>query len=212
MNGLRHFQHRPMSSLYQLLSNPAPFGSSWERWGGKRCGLGCALAAIALLAHQPVSAQEGRKRDSVGEDAVDAATQPLSDLNVRQKKIPQILLIAQAQPYATAATPDCTSLNVEIARLNEVLGPDADEPPDSEGVVNRGLRFGGDVLGGFIPFRGVIRRLSGARAEEQKWASAIYAGITRRSFLKGYAKGLDCASPQQTVVKSAKEILGISEN
>ena len=187
---------------------PVPFGSP-ERRGGKRGSILLALAVLVFVCPIPAFAQSGEKKDSVGEDAVDAVTQPLSDFNLRSKEIPLILQIAQAAPYDLETIEDCSALNTEIGRLEEVLGPDADAPADKEGLVNKGLQLGGNVLGGFIPFRGLIRQISGANAERAKWESAIYAGVARRSFLKGYAKGLKCATPEEAAVQSAEEILGL---
>lgn len=147
----------------------------------------------------------------MGEDAVDAATQPLADLNLRKKEIPLILQIAQTAPYDFASMDGCPALNREITRLEEVLGPDADAPADKDGLVNKGLQLGGNVLSGFIPFRGLIRQISGANAERAKWETAIYSGVARRSFLKGYAKGLGCANAEETAVQSAEEVLGLNK-
>ncbi|WP_390588372.1 hypothetical protein [Erythrobacter sp. MTPC3] len=157
-------------------------------------------------------AQSGERKDSVGEDAVDAVTQPLSDLNLRNKEIPLILQLAQDQPYNLNEVEGCEALRTEVARLDEVLGPDADQPADRAGLINRGLRTGGNVLGGMIPFRGIVRQISGANAEEKRWEAAVYAGVARRSFLKGYMAGQGCETAEEATVRSAREILGMPED
>jgi len=170
------------------------------------------LACLALaLASAPASAQNGQQQDSVGEDAVDAVTQPLSDLGLRSKDIPEILLTAQEAPYDLSGVADCPSLRGEIARLEEVLGPDADAPQEERGIVNRVLGVGGDVLGGMIPFRGIVRRLSGAHADEKELEAAVYAGVARRSYLKGYLAGQSCPTSEEISVRSARDLLGLSE-
>lgn len=189
-------------------SFPVPFGSPEHR-GGKRWVMNLALAAFALATSAPAAAQSGEKKDSVGADAIDAVTQPLSDLNLRSKDIPLILQLAKSAPYDLGAMDGCFALYSEIARLEEVLGPDADAAADGEGLINKGLQLGGNVLSGFLPFRGLIRQLSGANAEQAKWETAIYSGLARRSFLKGYAKGLKCASPEESAVQSAEKVLGL---
>lgn len=189
---------------------PVPFGSSEHRGGKRRNRLLALPVSIALVAIAgPVAAQSGEKKDSVGGDTVDAITQPLSDLNLRSKDIPLVLQVAEQAPYDLSSLDGCSAVRTEIARLEDVLGPDADAPPDKDGIVNKGLRIGGNVLGGFIPFRGIVRQLSGANAEREKWQNAIYAGVTRRSFLKGYAKGLGCNSAGANPVVSAEEVLGL---
>lgn len=176
-----------------------------------------AAACIMTLAMPgAAAAQSGEKADSVTEDALDAVTQPLQDLNLRSKDVPTILIIAQAAPYELAAVTgqadagDCQLIQREILQLEEVLGPDADRDPAEKGLANKGLQMGGSILGGFIPFRGVVRQLSGANAEREKMDRAIYAGIARRSYLKGYAQGIGCGTVEEMAVQSAEEVLGMS--
>ncbi|WP_152553448.1 hypothetical protein [Erythrobacter longus] len=164
---------------------------------------------LSLLSPGTAHAQSGAKEDSIGEDAVDAVTQPLSDLNLRSKEIPLILTLAQEEPYNLTEVAGCDAVRTEIARLDAVLGPDANEPAERRGLVNRGLQVGGDVLGGMIPFRSIVRRLSGARAERKRWEAAIFAGVARRSFLKGYLAGQACETPEEASVETARDVLGM---
>lgn len=143
-------------------------------------------------------------------DAVDAVTQPLSDLNLRNREIPLILVLAQQEPYDMAQLGDCDALRAEIAQLEEVLGPDADAPADKEGLVNKGLKLGGSTISGFIPFRGLVRQVSGANANAKRWQAAIYAGVARRSYLKGYLAGQECPSREEMSVQSARDVLGMA--
>lgn len=166
--------------------------------------------AVALLLTPCVAfAQSGDRQDSVGEDAVDAVTQPLSDLNLRNKEIPLILKLARDEPYNLTEVESCEAVRTEVARLDEVLGPDADQPAERAGILNRGLRAGGNVLGGMIPFRGVVRQVSGANAQAKRWEAAIYAGVARRSFLKGYMVGQGCETQEEETTRSARDILGM---
>ncbi|GMN03923.1 hypothetical protein [Erythrobacter sp. MTPC3] len=149
------------------------------------------------------------QQDSIGEDAVDAVTQPLTDLNLRSKEIPQVLMAAQTEPYDLAGLEECGALRGEVARLDNVLGPDADQPEERASLLNRGLRTGGNVLGGIIPLRGLVRQVSGARAEEKRWEAAVYAGVARRSFLKGYMAGKFCETAEEASIRSARDVLGM---
>src|SRR5207302_10964297 len=54
---------------------------------------------------------------------VDAATTPLSDLNVVHAEIPAVLAEAQQEPYSVPRDPTCTSLQASVRALDEVLGP-----------------------------------------------------------------------------------------
>lgn len=190
-----------------------PFGTTLSQSGGGRTLRGVALAASLGLLNVsiPASAQSGERQDSVGEDAVDAVTQPLSDLNLRNKEIPLILQLAQDEPYNLSELKGCDAIRTEVTRLDQVLGPDANEPAERVGLVNRGLRTGGNVLGGMIPFRGLVRQVSGAKAEEKRWETAIYAGVARRSFLKGYMAGKSCETIEEASIRSARDVLGMSE-
>ncbi len=171
--------------------------------------LACAsLLAIALPA--AAHAQNGEKRESVGGDVLDAVTSPLDDLNLRSKDIPLVLVNAQTNVYSIQGLSECAAVRAQVARLEEVLGPDADSEQDSDGLINKGLKTGGNMLSGFIPFRGVVRQLSGANARRAKWDAAIYAGIARRSFLKGYMKGKGCLDEEEAAVESAENVLGVS--
>lgn len=170
----------------------------------------CALAALGATASAPARAQQGERSDTVAQDALDAITQPLSDLNLRKREIPDALVRAQEAPYALDESADCDALRGEIVALENVLGPDADASPEAEGLVNKGLQMGGDALSGFIPFRGFVRQLSGAQAERNRLESAIYAGVARRSYLKGYARARGCASIEKHAISSAEDLLGLA--
>lgn len=189
---------------------PVAFGSSEHRGGERwRMLLALPVCVTVLSMAAPVLAQSGEKKDSIGGDTVDAITQPLSDINLRSKDIPLILQVAEKAPYELSSLGGCKAVEIEIGRLEDVLGPDANAPPDKDGLVNKGLKLGGNMLGGLVPFRGLVRQISGANAERAKWQSAIYAGVTRRSFLKGYMQGLGCQDADADTVKSAEEVLGL---
>ncbi len=75
-----------------------------------------------------------------------------------------------------------------------MLGDDFDTSPPEErdlSVTNLAQR----VVGSFIPFRGIIREISGASAREFEFREAIAAGLMRRAYLKGVGQGLGCPYP-----------------
>jgi len=132
----------------------------------------------------------------------DAMVSPLSDLNLIQVEIPPILLEARKQPYATSAEATCETLSAEIGALDVVLGADIDAPPSG---ADRGLaEQGADVArnaavntlqgaaNGILPFRGWLRKLTGAERHSREVASAIVAGTVRRAFLKGVRATKSC--------------------
>jgi hypothetical protein len=144
-----------------------------------------------------------------------AATTPLRDLNVMKVDIPQVLLDAMEDPYARPpAKARCAQLIALIRPLNDALGPDIDTVPiDDERWTSKGkstaLGVAGDLAGGAIPFRGVVRRLSGAENHDRRVAAAVLAGHTRRAYLKGLGEARGCPPPgtpthARTAVKQAK--------
>jgi hypothetical protein len=71
--------------------------------------------------------------EQVGAGFAAAATAPLEDFNLRRQMIPTVLLQAEANPYDLRNLNQCTTIGAEVARLDEALGPDTDEPPRQDG-------------------------------------------------------------------------------
>lgn len=127
---------------------------------------------------------------------------PLNDLNLVNAPIPDVLAAAQRGPYALPADHDCQALASEIKTLDEVLGPDLDAPPGEahRGLLERGTEAtSGAAIGalqrtaeGVIPFRGWVRKLTGAERYSKRVAAAITAGGVRRAFLKGVRAAGNC--------------------
>lgn len=155
-----------------------------------RFSAAASLAALCVTA--PAFAQEDvTERDP---DAMDVAMTPLSDLNLAKDPIPEILLAARTDPYADEGLTDCMAIQTHIGDLDAVLGDDYDSRPPEE----RGVSAGGvaqRVVGMFIPFRGIIREISGANAHEYEFREAIGAGMMRRAYLKGLGEARGCPYP-----------------
>lgn len=151
-----------------------------------------ALICFALLPN-PASAQTATAPQPV--TVGDIATKPVDDLNLRKEKIPPVLEAAQAHPYTVPNKGRCASLNGEIADLNEALGPDIDDAisPSARQKRDRVIASTArSLVGGLIPFGGVIREVSGANAAAAHRELYLYAGSVRRAFLKGYGKAHGC--------------------
>jgi len=133
-----------------------------------------------------------------------AVATPLNDLNLVNAPIPEVLVKAQHGPYVLPPDQECQTLASEIKALDEVLGPDLDAPPgeSSRGLLERGVEAGsGAAVGaiqrtaeGVIPFRGWIRKLTGAERYSKRVAAAITAGGVRRAFLKGVRATKNCTA------------------
>jgi len=133
-----------------------------------------------------------------------AATAPLDDLNLRQQQIPPILTAAASQPYALDGLTTCADLNTEILQLTDVLGEDIDAaaaPKVTGGEKTREMAGNATLdtvratTTGIIPFRGWVRKLSGAERHQKEVDAAITAGQIRRAFLKGVGMQRNCAPP-----------------
>jgi hypothetical protein len=92
----------------------------------------------------------------------------------------------------------CKAIVAKIGQLDAVLGPDIDIAADKTKGEKRGNAVGAvakSVVNGFIPFGGVIKEVTGAASRERQWQIALYAGATRRAFLKGYGQARGCRYP-----------------
>jgi type IV pilus biogenesis protein CpaD/CtpE len=153
--------------------------------------LALTAAAVFLLTACASSSQE---------KVATAATTPLSDLNVVRADIPEVLKHAAAAPYAQPADVSCPALAADIRALDEVLGPDLDVPTSkgNTGLLERGEDAATGALQrtaeGVIPFRGWIRKLSGAERYARQVSAAITAGGVRRGFLRGLAVAKACVA------------------
>lgn len=134
-----------------------------------------------------------------------AVTAPLEDVGLRRERIPTVLLQAQANPYDMRNLDRCSTIGAEIARLDEALGPDLDEPPAPDGrtMGDRAVDAAAvaaldairDTATDFIPARSWVRALSGADSHSREVQAAIEAGRLRRAFLKGQGMRFNCAPP-----------------
>ena len=138
--------------------------------------------------------------DANRENLGGAAAAPLRDLNVLRTKIPDVLVQALADPYARPASTTCPDLTAELKPLDDALGADLDVPSvDQDDLLDKGR---GTVLGAVagaasdvIPFRGWVRRLSGAEQHDRFIQAAITAGAVRRGYLKGLGESKGCLPP-----------------
>lgn len=155
-----------------------------------RLGLLAGLALLAAPAAAPLAAQV-----MPDPDAAEVARTPLRDLNIASREIPEVLLAAARDPYAQAGMDTCDALVTDIAALDGVLGADYDiADADGNDRLSEG-RIGQSVVGSIIPFRGVIREVTGAASNDRVLRAAYTAGMVRRSFLKGLGLGRGCAYP-----------------
>lgn len=165
------------------------------------------LAASLFLAGTAQAADPAADRGMLQQKDTfrDAAMAPLEDLNLKQQGIPDVLNRAKADPYDLTGLTRCEGIAGEIGRLDGALGPDLDEapPPDQRtklqkaggAIKDAGVAEVRSETRSVLPFRGWIRKLTGAARHEKRVAEAIRAGEVRRGYLKGVGMRMNCAPP-----------------
>jgi hypothetical protein len=129
-----------------------------------------------------------------GKAAGEIASQPARDLGARKMTIPVPIQQAAASPYSLAGLRTCAQLNQAIFELNEVLGPDyAGSVTVHENKAGKLAAAGGKtIVNTIIPFRGLVREVSGAAPAERRLDADIKAAFARRGFLRGIATARKC--------------------
>jgi hypothetical protein len=160
-----------------------------------------ALPVIALLASPALAQDRSQGADPrvTGQDisAEDVVTTPATDLNLKKDEIPALLRAAEERPYVLQGLNTCSQITGAIGELDAVLGEDVDLPQDGNRKMQPG-RVAQSVVGSLIPFRGLIREISGANAHDRALQQAVMAGVARRSFLKGIGQGKGCRYPARS--------------
>lgn len=173
------------------------------------------LTVIVLSACSGGGDGFSRGTESVVSDAFNAATAPLEDLNLKRRDIPPLLKAVAANPYALPPKLECSAIRSELAGLETVLGPDMTpreievasndsgflsglqntEVPTTDEAIEGGGNLAHDAAMGLIrshtsilPFRSIIRRITGAERHQKRLEDAYQAGKLRRAYLKGVAE------------------------
>lgn len=159
------------------------------------------LAAMLMLACAGTTAAQAQSMPEP--DATEVAKTPLRDLNIDGRDIPEVLIAAARGPYAMPGNGSCKALVSDIAALDSVLGADYDiANEDGNDRFSEG-RIGQSVVGSILPFRGILREVTGAASNDRALRAAYTAGMVRRSFLKGVGLGKRCAYPARPKTTSA---------
>jgi hypothetical protein len=164
----------------------------------------CAAAALMLGGCTTTRADGSPKVETTSEANREglrgAAKAPLRDLNMLRTKIPEVLLQALADPYERPSSKSCGELVTLLKPLNDALGADLDVPSaDQDDLLDKGRNTALGVVAGaasdVIPFRGWVRKLSGAEQHDHVVQAAIVAGAVRRGYLKGLGEAKGCLPP-----------------
>lgn len=140
--------------------------------------LGLAATGVALAQHGTV------------QDAKEVATQPARDVGIDKKDVPAVLAEAADDPYSLDDARTCGQITNAIRSLNVELGPDfGAEPGKKPSILKAGSAA---VVNTLVPFRGIVREVSGAASADRRMAAATQAGIARRGFLRGVYTNRNC--------------------
>jgi hypothetical protein len=137
-------------------------------------------------------ASDGSKNSAPRSEKIGAViSQPVRDLNLQRTRIPAELQTAAQTPYPDVPA-DCSAIEAEIAPLDKLLGPDVGSPQRKTAERIDPWAIAQDAAGGVVPFRGIVRRLSGASAADEAYRDAVLAGFVKRAYLKGILSRLTC--------------------
>lgn len=177
------------------------------------CGLLFLLSACATSpqSQKPQAVQDQQMsnrqliRESVaktGRSIPSAARAPLRDFNLIKEEIPPLLLAIE-YPYKIDGPVYCDNLVAEVSALDTILGIGLDHYEEegtrseraAEAATNAATNALEDAATGWIPYRSVLRRLTGATKHERAITKAYQRGRIRRAFLKGVGGAFQCPYP-----------------
>jgi hypothetical protein len=168
------------------------------------CSAATLAATIALAGCMTTRADGSPKvqttQEADREGFKGVAKAPLRDFNVLRTKIPEVLLQALADPYERPPSTRCATLVAQLTPLNEALGADLDVPSvDEDDLLDKGKSGALGLMAGaasdVIPFRGWVRKLTGAEKHDRLVQASIVAGAVRRGYLKGLGEAKGCNPP-----------------
>lgn len=171
------------------------------RSGGAVAGLSLlVLLSACVHGHRPApTARDDAGSGGTIDKAGKIVTQPVRDVGIGEPEIPPVLEQATADTYGLTGLKSCAQIAAAITELDGVLGPDFDAGVEKkENRAGKIAEAGGKtVVNALIPFRGLVREISGAAPAQRRLNAAIDAGLARRGFLRGVAKGRRCSrSPE----------------
>ncbi|RJG52871.1 hypothetical protein D0Z70_18300 [Sphingobium terrigena] len=153
-----------------------------------------AIAALLLCSTSALAQEAEKPKDETLKKAGNIASQPVRDIGLDKDEIPPVLLKAVENPYATPASRTCKGLKGSLGELNAVLGEDftvgAKANENRTGKIAEAV--GKTIVNSLIPFRGLVREISGAAPQERRLQAAVTAGIARRGYLRGLAANKGC--------------------
>jgi hypothetical protein len=168
--------------------------------------MAAGLVLPLLLPGQALAQVDPRTLDKAGK----IVTQPIRDVGIEKDEIPEALQEAVKDPYAPLPANSCYALNVVLGKLNAVLGEDFTTSAQANEVRTGEIAemVGRTLVNSLIPFRGLVREISGAAPAERRLQAAVTAGIARRGYLRGQASAQGCLVAPVTPPPAEKKTEG----
>ena len=136
------------------------------------------------------SSQYGEAR----KQAAEIGMQPARDVGLLKRKVPPVLEDALADPYSIRGLKTCAQLAAAVRTLNAALGPDYEA--GGEYRENRAGKLAAagatSVINSIIPYRSLVREISGAAPADRHMKAVVDAGLARRGFLRGVQHKQHC--------------------
>lgn len=149
--------------------------------------LASASGAHAQMKPPSKPDEPGGRWGEAKKKATEIGSQPARDVGMSKREIPPILEKAFDDPYSLKGLKTCKALASEITNLNAVLG--ADYVVGNEYTENRAGKLaeagGKTIINSIIPFRGLVREVTGAAPADRHMNAVVDAGLARRGFLRG---------------------------
>lgn len=183
---LRQFPVRPLSALCLAAA-----------------ACGCASMDFrreASLAPKAPPKTASERMGDVRSGVADAAITPLKDVGLVRPEIPTMLSEMNFPYFTVTLGGACSQVAYELGALDAVLGVESFQPGAKQAMSERGMDAAADAAGDaamgaagdLIPFRGLVRKASGAEKAAKEAARALDMGRQRRAFLRGYGAALGC--------------------
>ena len=171
--------------------------------------LALALSTSALAADKAQPPDASAEKAAIEPEAGAGAeikgvlTQPVDDFNLTRTEIPPELLPIEADPYGPPKGPRCADLTAEIALIDHLLGEDLmkkEAPADTslltkDNAAKAARNTARSAASSWIPFRGLVREVTGAESHARAFKEAVLAGMVRRACLKGVREMRRCPIP-----------------
>lgn len=148
----------------------------------------------AIATSKDGTPQSPNRIQEAGRSAGRIASQPVRDVGMARTNIPLAMQKAAEAPYATAGLKNCADISRAFNELTTVIGPDfkAGEVPKENRAGKLAEAGGKTIVNSLIPFRGLVREVSGAAPAQRRFERAVAASVARRGFLRGVHTGRKC--------------------